>query len=175
MEYLTREYYRAGRKAVREWPEHDPAPEVTNRDDVLPFAYPPAVDTLEGAARKAGWEVRTGYSRGSVRSTRIGTYRLLDCIGVHGRHPVSGWRFVAIYARTAPAGKWAWFKISIWKAGVQTRFVDANVTDLKAFIEVAGAVGKPWFKAVAARVADQEERNRVNARNRTAKPKEGSS
>jgi len=164
------------RKDAREWPEFDPAPEVTVRDDVPPpFAYPRAVAGLERAARDGGWEVRTGYSRGSVRSTRIGTYRLLDCVGVHGVHPVTGWRFVAIHARTAPSGKWEWFKISIWKVGVQTRFIHANVTDLMGFLVVAGDVGKPWFKAIAARVAEQQERQRVNARNRTAKPKEGSS
>ncbi len=174
--YLTPAYYRTVKTAERAWPEREPAPDVTNRDGVLaPFAYPRAVVDLERAARAAGWEIRTGYSRGQVRSVKIGTYRHLDVIGVHGMHPESGWRFVANYARKTTGGSWEWLTISVWKLGVRTRWTYATVTDLKEFVAVSGAVGTAWFKAVEARVLDAQERARIANRTRARQGREGSS
>jgi hypothetical protein len=182
-DYLTPAYYRR-KPAASGWSEVEPPPEVTTRDARPPDApsVPSAVLKLQRAAEGAGWTILTGYSRGPERAVRVGTYKLTEAYGVYAdRHPGSGWRFAALYARTVGAKSWAWRSIAIRRPGhlvgpgLGAVFVHATITDLHEFIAVRGDVGTPWFKAVQARVEDAAVRARAAARTRPSTHKEGSS
>lgn len=167
-------YYAAGRKVAAAWPERDPVPEVLSTDPRPPgLTVPRAVLALQADGTVAGWTVRVGYSRGPARAVRVGTYKLVETWGVWaGPHPDTGWRWCAMHERTV--GKtWSWPRVTIWQPSEHTRFTHATVTDLRAFMAVRGSVGTPWFKAVHARVMEQQERARSAARNRTPSGKEG--
>ncbi|MFL6145616.1 MAG: hypothetical protein ACJ72N_27610 [Labedaea sp.] len=115
-----------------------------------------------------------GYSRGPVRSVRVGAYKRVEVFGVQAApHPETRWRFWALYSRPLPAGVWSW-RISIWRAD-RVVFTHATVTDLADFIGVRGSVLPAWFKGIHARVEEQKERQRVAAKARPKKTKEGSS
>ena len=59
--------------------------------------------------------------------------------------------------------------------GEGTRFVHANVTDVRAFLGLNGGVGAAWFKAVHARVEEQAQKAKSKAKSATPKTKEGAS
>ena len=169
-------YYRQSKPEPPAWPETDPVPEVLSIDPIPAAAptMPRAVTRLQLAAEAAGWVVRVGFSSSPERAVRVGTYKQTEAYGVWaGAHPATGWRFNAIHTRTV-GGKWAWRSTAIWKLGVP-RFRHATVTDLGEFITVHGDVGKPWFKAVHARVEEQKVRQQQAARSRRGAPREGSS
>lgn len=142
---------------------------------------PEPVIKLQRAAERAGWPISVGYSRGPERAVRVGTYKITEAFGVWaGAHPTTGWRFVAVYARTV-GGKsgWSWRSVSIRRPGqligpgLGAVFRHATITDLYEWLAVRGDVGTPWFKAVQARVEQQREDQRRAARQRPGKPKEG--
>lgn len=130
-------------------------------------------------ARRNGWEVQVGYSLGQARAQRKGTYKLVHTFGLWGLG--YGWRWCAMYEWSPDLKKeWTWDRTAIWMAqggpvaaGLGSRFVDANVTDLRTFLGLNGGVGAAWFKGVHARVMEQTERNR--ARESKPKAKEGAS
>ncbi len=180
------DYYSAGRTVALDWPEMDPAPLVTSLDPVpadAPECRKPFLD-LQRFAERHGWEVRAGYSLGQTRAVRKGTYKTQHTWGLWGRG--YGWRWCAMYAWSPDlkAG-WAWDGTAIWRAdgGVVAldlgfRFVVANVTDLREWLSLNGDTGAAWFKAVHARVMDQQARQKAKAKESakaTLKHKEGAS
>lgn len=165
----------AREEAAKAWPEHDPAPLILNTDP-RPCDTPPdprAVLDLVAKGVAGGWPVRVGYSRGFKRAQRIGTYTPMETFGVWaGVHPVSGWRFSALYERPVGGRAWTW-QVAIWRtSGDVLYFTDATVTDLKEFITARGLVPPAWFKGVNAREADKKSRAKLAARTRPAKRKE---
>jgi hypothetical protein len=107
---------------------------------------------------------------------KVGTYRMVESFGVWSApHAATGWRFRAVYSHTyrAKAG-WSW-DTALWRPPVLRRFLDATITDLGEWLPVFGDVGKPWYKAITARVSDQQDRQRAAARARGRQTKEGSS
>jgi hypothetical protein len=179
-------YYTAGRVAALEWPAQDPLPEVTSRDP-LPAdapAIPRPVSSLLSATVGAGWDARVAYSRGQARTRSRGVYKRVETWGLWTRpHPSQGWRICAMYERSPDlkAG-WGWDRTAIWlpsrvpvAPGLGSRFTDATVTDLKEFIQAHGSVPPAWFKAIHARVQEQQEQQKARARERpaTTKHKEG--
>jgi len=164
-------YWRTRQREAPAWPATDPIPEVLSTDpSTPPIPEPRAVVALKLAAAGAGWTVRVGYARGPARAVKVGTYKMVESFGMWSApHAVTGLRFRAVYAHTVGVKAWAW-DIALWLPG-QPRFLDATVTDLIHWLRVFGDVGLPWYKAVSARVADQKAR----AKQRTSKPKEGSS
>jgi hypothetical protein len=169
------EYWRNLRPAEQPtWPERDPEPEVRNTDPQKFLfdapATPKAVKDLKAFAEACGWEVRIGYSRGSVRAQKIGTYTRKHCYGLWAFHPSTRMRFTAEYLSNVDVVKLAWtWRITTWKQGEFRRFTLANLTDLRQYIEVLGDVGLPWYKAIEAREADKLDRARVSAKNRATK------
>jgi len=177
-DYLTREYYRAGRKQEVSWPAVEPVPEVTTRDRA-PSTPPQPVIKLQRAAEGAGWAAEIGYSRGPERAVRVGTYKMTEAHGLYvPAHPSTGWRFIAIYHHTVGKPNWQW-RISIRRPGqlvgpgLGAVFTHATITDLAQFVTARGDVGTPWFKAVQARVEEQLDRTRAAARARPRGRKEG--
>jgi hypothetical protein len=159
------------------WPATDPPPEIVctaPRPADAP-QEPRAVLSLQRAAQAAGWPILVGYSRGPVRAQRVGTYKRVEVFGIQAApHPDTRWRFWALYSRTIHGtGTWSW-RVSIWKAD-QVVFTHATITDLQEFIAVRGSVTPAWFKGIHARVEDQKEQQRLAARNRKPKAKEGAS
>lgn len=169
------EYYRQGKPPPPAWPPEDPIPEVLNTDPRPNVPVPAPVVALERLGAREGWEVRSGYSTGPERAVRVGTYKQTETWGIWSSvHPVSGWRWNAMYSRTV--GKtWAWRSTAIWLPGRRPRFTHASRTDLIEFIIASSEVGNAWFKAVQARVEDAAERARAAARNRPRARKEGTS
>lgn len=178
-------YYSAGRVPVLDWPAQDPAPEVRSTDPRPADApkEPRAVTLLVRAAERAGWSVRVGYSRGRARAQQRGAYKRVETFGVWGLHPRTGLRWCAMYEMSPDLeGGWGWKRTAIWTPfatsvapGLGSRFVDANVTDLKEWLQVEGSVGPAWYKAVHARVQEQRERQKAQAKARgpaKKKPKE---
>lgn len=174
-DYRDPEYWRQRRPAPPAWPAADPPPEILSTDpwpEGVPVPGP--VRDLAARAELEGWAVRLGYSRGPERAVRVGTYKITEAIGVWaGPHPVTRWRFCAVYGHTVNR-PWSWRSISIWRPG-GNRFTEAMVTDLKEWLTVRGDVGKPWFKAITAREADKVDRARAAARARPKGKKEGAS
>lgn len=120
-------------------------------------------------ARRNGWEVRVGYSLGQARAVKKGTYKLVHTFGLWGRG--YGWRWAAMYEWSPDLKKeWTWDRTAIWASsgelvapGLGTRFVVANVTDLRTFLSLNGGVGAAWFKEVHARVMEQAARRKEGA------------
>lgn len=110
------EYYRAGRKVAPSWPLNDPPPVVVNmapRPEGAP-QYPSAVLKLQRAAQAAGWAIRTGYSRGPLRTRSPGVYKDVEIIGIWAA-PLDGWRWYAMHERTIGARTgWKWGAITLW-------------------------------------------------------------
>lgn len=110
--------HRPGKVAL-DWPATDPAPVVVNTDPRPEGAPvdPPAVLKLQRAAQAAGWPIRTGYSRGLLRTRSVGVYKDVEIIGVWaGEH--DGTRWYAMYERTIGAKTgWKWGAITLWKRG----------------------------------------------------------
>lgn len=164
------------------WPERDPLPEVSTTDPwPVGFATPKPATDLHGLAVRNGWLVRLGYSRGPERAVRVGTYKMVESVGVWAApHPVTGWRFCAVYAHTL-SKPWSWSSVTIWRPGqlvgpgLGPRFTEAMLTDLKEWINAFGDVGTPWYKAIQAREEAKATAARVAARNRPKTKKEGSS
>jgi len=168
-------YYRQSKPVPPSWPESDPIPEVLNTDPRPDVPVPAPVSALQAMGMREGWEVATGWSTGPERAVRVGTYKQTEAWGVWaGPHPISGWRWNAIYTHTVDR-PWSWRSTAIWLPGIRPRFRHATRADLAEFIIARGVVGEAWFKAVAAREADKIERARAAARNRPRKGKEGSS
>lgn len=123
----------------REWPAVDPPPVVLNTDHrpADAPADPSAVARVARQARAAGWEIRTGYSRGPMRAVAVGTFKDVQVFGIWaGVHPVTGWRFYAMYERTVGAATgWKWARITVWR-GAERRS-GLSVTELGEFIRVA--------------------------------------
>lgn len=113
------DYYTAGRKVPVTWPDADPPPVVVNTDPRPEGAPvdPSAVLKLQRAAQAAGWPVRTGYSRGLLRTRSIGVYKDVEIIGVWaGEHQETRW--YALYERTIGAKTgWKWSAITMWTRG----------------------------------------------------------
>jgi hypothetical protein len=182
--WRTVAYYRSHRPEAPSWPAQDPPPEVTSRDPRPEDApqEPRAVLGLQGAAQGAGWQVAVTYSRGPQRAVRVGMYKRTETYGVWvGKHPSAPFRFSAMYTRELPDKAWKW-RISIWRMdaapvapGLSARFTDASISDLLEFVQVRGSVMPAWFKAIHAREEDKKAKAKLAAKNRTAKPKEGSS
>lgn len=177
------DYYTTGKVAALDWPEKDPAPLVLSTDP-RPADAPEerkAMVNVVNFARKNGWEVRVGYSLANVRAVKKGTYKLVHTFGLWGQG--YGWRWCAMYAWSPDlTAEWGWDGTAIWRAdgelvamGLGTRFVDANVTDLRAFLSLNGGVGHAWLRGVHARVMEQKERQKVKAKSATPKAKEGAS
>lgn len=161
-DWTTREYFAQRRPQKPAWPENDPPPEVTSRDPRPADAprLPRAAVWLIGDASGGGWTAtRAGYSRGPERAVRVGTYKITEAYGLSvPAHPLTGWRWMAVYARTVGAGSWKWRSIAIWHRdgrrvapGLGSRFAHATIADLKEFCGVGGSVTPAWFKAVHAR------------------------
>ena len=176
-------YYTIGKVVELDWPEHDPAPQVLSTDP-RPADAPEerkATVNVVNFARRNGWEVRVGYSLGQARAVKKGTFKTVHTFGLWGMG--YGWRWCAMYEWSPDLKKeWTWDRTAIWRAdaelvapGLGTRFVDANVTDLRAFLGLNGGVGHAWFKGVHARVQEQAEKARAKAKAATPKAKEGAS
>lgn len=117
-------YWTATRRApMATWPEHDPAPAVTNtspRPEGAP-GDPSAVLKLVRAAQAAGWPTRTGYSRGLLRTRSVGVYKDVEIIGVWAGL-AHGWRWYAMHERTVGAKTgWKWGAITAWQVGKPMR------------------------------------------------------
>jgi hypothetical protein len=177
------DYYTTGKVNALDWPEKDPAPIVLSTDP-RPADAPEerkAMVNVVKFAQKNGWDVRVGYSLGQARAVKRGTYKMVHTFGLWGLG--YGWRWCAMYAWSPDlAGEWAWDGTAIWRAdagpvamGLGSRFVDANVTDLRAFLGLNGGVGPAWFKGVHARVEEQKARQKAKAKTATPKAKEGAS
>lgn len=179
-DYRDPAFWTQRKPAPPAWPAVEPVPEVLSTDPWPLEApdVPRAVLGLQRAAQTAGWVAMVGYSRSPERAVRVGTYKMTESFSVWASvHPVSGWRFNAIHTRTVgAAGGWTWRSTAIWKAG-RPRFSHATITDLLAFVALAGDVPLAWFKGVHARVVDQAEEAKRKARERpaTKKGKEGAS
>lgn len=106
-------------KVVVDWPDSDPPPVVVNtasRPEGAP-QDPPAVLKLQRAAQAAGWPIRTGYSRGLLRTRSVGVYKDVEIIGVWAGW-AHGWRFYAMYERTVGAATgWKWGAVTAWQVG----------------------------------------------------------
>lgn len=164
------------RPEPRAWPERDPEPEHTTRDPFPDdFPLPSALVSLVKKARSCGWEVRVGYSRAQRRAVRIGSYDLVETLGVWGMS--HGWRFSAMYERKpngAPSAQaWKWGSISLWADG-KFPFSYASVTDLKQWLEARGSVLPSWFAAIAVRVKEKEAKQKAAAKTRPATSREAS-
>jgi hypothetical protein len=177
------DYYTAGKKVVVDWPEQDPPPLVLCTDP-RPADVPPerkAMVNVVNHAQRNGWEVRVGYSLANVRAVKKGTYKLVHTFGLWGRG--YGWRWCAMYSWSPDlAAEWGWESTAIWREdravvamGEGTRFVHANVTDLRAFLGLNGGTGAAWFKEVHARVEEQAQKAKAKAKTASKKTKEGAS
>jgi hypothetical protein len=157
------------RPEPRAWPENDPAPEHTTRDPFPDMPLPTALAALKKKAEAAGWEVRVGYSRAKRRAVKIGSYDLVETLGVWGEG--HGWRFSAMYERkpegAVSAQAWKWGSISLWADG-KFPFSYASVTDLKEWLAVRGSVLPSWFAAIAAREKAKAEKQKAAAKTRPA-------
>jgi hypothetical protein len=177
-------YYTIGKVEALDWLDQDPEPSVRSLDP-RPADAPEERKPLKALvtlAEAAGWAVRVGYSLGKARAVRRGTYKTVHTFGVWGSGP---WRWCAMYEWSPDLSKpWEWDRTAIWSPsgkavapGLGSRFVDANITDLKEFLTMQGGVGAAWFKAVHARVQEQAEAQKAKAKAKpaTKKTKEGSS
>ena len=119
-----------------------------------------------------------GYSLGQARGQSRGTYKTVHTYGVWAMG--HGWRWCAMYEWSPDlAGPWKWDRTAVWRMdgtpvvlGLGTRFGDANVTELKAWMKTRYLA---WFKEVQARVEAQEAAQKAKAKTGTRKPKEGAS
>lgn len=126
-------------KVVVDWTAEDPPPTVTTRDARPEGAPedPAAVKKLQRAAEGAGWPIRTGYSRGLLRTRSVGVYKDVEIIGVWAGL-AHGWRWYAMYERTIGAKTgWKWSAITAWQVGRPMRS-NLSVTELYAFLSVEG-------------------------------------
>jgi hypothetical protein len=183
------------KKRLAAWPEHDPKPTVTSRDprpEDCP-AEPKSIKDLAALLNAGGWETRIGYSRAWKRQPTTGTYRPIETFAVWCGEHECGWRAVAVYERfsdgaqafayfpdvedfeeitkpTGKAGTWKWSGVTVFKGFTRHQM---DVTDLKEFARVRGSVLPGWFKGIAARKAEQKEKQKAAAKARPSRKSEG--
>jgi hypothetical protein len=149
--------------------------------------FPSGPRSLAKLARDAGWEVRIGFSRGPVAGQKADTWEIRDLIGVwvngYGKRAVALWErnpeaeFSArslekgVKPGDIPSGmKWATAGTAIM-LGKGRSWPYANLTDLKEWIAVHGAVLPSWYTMIQAWVQAHEERDQRAARDKPTQPK----
>jgi hypothetical protein len=158
--------------------EFDPV--IVSNLDPAPADAPPVpgpVKMLEKNLLAGGWtEVHVAFSKAYRPGQKTGTYRVIECFGVHAwGHEDNPYRVVAIYWRFADMtethawyrdtmaleqiqkasgepGGWTWMDPRI-VVGAKRHPVKA--TDLKEFAKVRGSVLPGWFAGIARRIAEQ--------------------
>lgn len=152
--------------------------------------YPSSPRTLAKAARAAGWEVRIGFSRGYVPGQAKDSWEIRDIIGVwmngYGRRAVATWErnpeaeFSAkkldagVKPGEIPSGmQWSTSGTAIMLGGGMS-WPYANLTDLKEWIQLKGAVLPTWYEHIQAWVQAHEERDVRAAKDKPTKTKERS-
>lgn len=144
-------YYYQAKPVPSAWPEADPVPEVLSTDPLPDMPIPRPVVLLVAMGEREGWTVRPGFSSSPERAVRVGTYKQTEAWGVWaGSHPISGWRWNAVYTRTV-GRPWGWRSTALWLPGIRPRFTHASRTDLSGFIIARGVVGDGWFEEIKAR------------------------
>lgn len=152
--------------------------------------YPSGPRGLANAARDAGWEARIGFSRGYVPGAKADTYEVRDIIGVwfngYGKRAVATWERnpeAEFSARKLEAGvkpgeipsgmQWSTSGTAIM-VGKGRSWPYANLTDLKEWVELRGAVLPSWYEHIQAWVQAHEERDVRKAQATKSKTKERS-
>jgi hypothetical protein len=153
--------------------------------------YPSGPRSLAKAAREAGWEARIGFSRGYVPGQSKDSWEVRDIIGVwlngYGRRAVATWErnpeaeFSAkkleagnIKPGEIPSGMaWSSSGTAIMVAKGRS-WPYANLTDLKEWVALHGAVLPSWYTMIQAWVQAHEERDVRKAKDKPTKTKERS-
>jgi hypothetical protein len=175
-------------------PVGQPEPAITSHETYESWEeawFPSGPRSLAKAARAAGWEARIGFSRGYVPGQKADTWDLRDIIGVwvngYGRRAVATWErnpeaeFSAkkleagnIKAGEIPSGMaWSTSGTGIY-TGPGQAWPYANLTDLKEWIALKGAVLPSWYEIIQAWVQAHEERDVRKAKASPSKTKEKS-
>jgi hypothetical protein len=170
-----------------------PAPVITSIETYETWEeawYPSGPRGFAKAARAAGWEARIGFSRGYVPGAKADTWEVRDVIGVHvngfGRRAVALWErnpeaeFSAkkleagVKAGEIPSGMaWSSSGTGIHLGGGRS-WPYANLTDLKEWVALQGAVLPAWYEIIQAWVQAHEERDMRKAKAAPSKTKERS-
>lgn len=156
-----------------------PEPEITSIQTYESWDeawYPSGPRGFAKAARAAGWEARIGFSRGPVPGQAADTWETRDIIGVwvngYGKRAVATWErnpnaeFSAkkleagnIKPGEIPSGMaWSSSGTAIRLAGGMS-WGYANLTDLKEWVALKGAVLPSWYTMIQAWVQAHEERD----------------
>lgn len=137
---------------------------------------PLGVRRLAALGVASGWAVKIGFSIGQHRAVKIGTYRLVECLGVYGARPP--WRWYAAYERpagTEGTGGFTCVRTAIWRLDESWRFVDGLMGDLQEFIAMPEEPNMAWFKGISAREHQKAERQKLATKNRAKAKREGQS
>lgn len=152
-----------------------PAPEVTSTwtwENWEEEWYPASPRAFAKKARAAGWDVRMGFSRGSIEGRKANTYATRDMIGVwldgFGRRAVVIWernpdaQFTAkkleagIKPGEIPSGMaWKPNGGSI-RMGKGMAFPYPNLTEMEEWVALRGAVLPSWYEACRNRASRAE-------------------
>jgi hypothetical protein len=136
--------------------------------------YPAGPRGFAKRARAAGWDVRIGFSRGSIPGARADTWVVRDAIGVwlngYGRRAVVVWTRnpeAEFSARKLEAGtikpgeipsgmRWS-STGGLIMIGKYRAFPYANLTDMEEWVALRGAVLPAWYEAIRSWVLAHEE------------------
>lgn len=150
--------------------------------------YPSGPRGLAKLARDNGWEARIGFSRGYVPGQAKDSWDSRDMIGVwldgYGKRAVAMWERnpeAEFSAKKLDAGvkdgeipsgmKWSTSGTAIIMAkGMSWTY--ANVTDLKEWLAVHGAVLPAWYTMIQAWVVAHDERDQRAAKDKPTKTAE---
>lgn len=141
-----------------------PPPEITSAQTYQAGwdQWPPGARGIIASAERAGWAVRTGFSRGSVPGRAQDTYKTGDLVGVwvdgYGRRGVAWWK-------RDPEGANAWTvdATAIWAAPGAIPFPYANLTEFRAWLVWQGDAPPSFFTTARDRVFAARERARKSA------------
>lgn len=135
--------------------------------------YPSGPRNFAKRARAAGWDVRIGFSRGSIPGAKEDTWETRDIIGVwlngYGKRAGAFWERnpdAEFSARKLEAGNikpgevpsgMQWSSTGgLIMIGPKTAFPYANLTEMDEWVSLRGAVLPSWYEAISCWVRAHE-------------------